>query len=94
MGQTLTLDDALLQQVVFIFDHSIAVNEPTCQNEVLIYHLITSFYLVLKVEGNCALTFDAFEELCRGLPEYRMLNVELDPKLEVLSWVLDQIHIY
>lgn len=79
---------------MFIFDHSIAVNDPTCQNEVLIYHLITSFYLVLKVEGHCALSFDAFEQMCRGLPEYKMLNVELDPEQAQLYWFLDQNHVY
>ena len=56
-----SIEDCLLQRAVLIFDHSIGILMPECENSLLVYHLVAAVYLTLKVENRAAkLNFNQF----------------------------------
>lgn len=72
-----------------IFDLSIAYHDDKCESELLIFHLLTCFYFVHKVEkdvSGCGISFEIFEDRCRRLPSYKQLKQNVITKIEVLRW--------
>lgn len=79
--------DSLVQRLLIIFDHVIGILEPDGEDEILIYHLITCFFIVLKVEsGYDKLTFLSFLSSCTKLSSYNVLQAHLASHSEPLIW--------
>lgn len=60
--------------------------DPYSEDEILVYYLIASFYICLKVEGRRieGLPFHDFESAISSIPAYRELVHHLAPHLEEL----------
>ncbi len=51
-----------MQRVLILFDHVAGTLFPTSENELILYHLIAAFYLVIKVENRYkGLPFEIFK---------------------------------
>ena len=81
------MDDSQVQRLIIVFDHCVGMLEPDGNDEILIYHLITCFFTVLKVEkGYEKLTFLSFLCSCTKLSSYTALHKHLAPELEFVIW--------
>lgn len=55
------IEDTVVQRSMIIFDHSLGMLDPTIEDEILLYHLISCLYIIYKVEARCSLmTFEQF----------------------------------
>ena len=75
---------------MLILDHSLGMLDPTIEDEILLYHLITCLYIIMKVEARCDfLTFEQFLYECVSLKSYDVLQKHLAPHLQTLVWTPD-----
>ena len=64
-----------------MFDLCMGKIDSECQDHILIHHLLTSFYLVLKAENRIEkLSFDKFQAHCFRLPLLTQLWSSLNPQ--------------
>ena len=81
------MDDSLVQRLLIFFDNCVGMLEPDGNDEILIYHLIACFFIVLKVEkGSDELTFLSFLCSCTKLSSYAALQKHLAPELDFIIW--------
>ena len=81
------MDDSQVQRLLVFYDHCVGMLEPEGNDEILIYHLLICFFIVLKVEsGFGKLNFLAFLCNCTKLSSYTTLHKHLAPNLEHLIW--------
>ena len=68
------MEDSLVQRLLIMFDHCIGMLEPDGNDEILIYNLITCFFIFLKEVGrDDKLTFLSFLDSCVELSSYNAL---------------------
>ena len=61
--------------------------DPKCVDEILIYHLIVSLFILLKVEHRLSgKNFQHYLYTCAQTDAYRTLQRHLEPDLETLVW--------
>ena len=61
--------------------------DPECVDEILIYHLIVSLFIVLKVEHRLSgKDFQHFLYTCAQTDSYRTLQSHLSDDIETLVW--------
>lgn len=46
-----SIEDSLIQRAMILFDHCLGLLDPDSDDELLLYHLVSSIYLTLKVEN-------------------------------------------
>ena len=77
-----------MQRILFVFDHCVGRLESDGNDEILIYHLISCFFIVLKVEKGYdkELPFLTFICCCAKLNSYVALHMHLAPELQFIVW--------
>ena len=75
---------------MIIFDHSLGVLDPSIEDEILLYHLISCMYIIYKVEARFSLfTFEQFLYQNVSKKSYDALQSHLAPHLQTLVWTPD-----
>ena len=76
-----------MQRVLIIFDHVAGALFPTSENELVMYHLIATFYMTMKVENRYkGLPFAIFRAKVSQIRSYKALLHHLAPRIEELAW--------
>ena len=75
-------EDEIVQRSMIIFDHSLGVLDPSIEDEILLYHLISCMYIIYKVEARFSLlTFEEFLYQNVSKKSYDALQSHLSPHL-------------
>ena len=77
-----------MHRALIIFDHCVSALDPESVDEILLYHLIVSFFIVLKVENrlNDRSSFELFLYKSSQTSSYFELQKNLSPDMETLVW--------
>ena len=82
------IEDELVHRALIIFDNCISALDPESVDEILLYHLIVSFFIVLKVENRLEdrSSFAVFLSRSTQTSSYFELQKDLAPEIETLVW--------
>lgn len=79
------MEDSLIQRALLIFDNHVGKVLPDIEDETLLCHLLSCFYLCLKMEDReriRGLSFEKFTEECIKLTAYKTLEWHLTRDFE------------
>ena len=82
------IGDDLVHRALIIFDNCVSALDPGTVDEILLYHLIVSFFIVLKVEDRLddRSSFELYLYKSTQTDSYFELQKYVAPEMDTLVW--------